>query len=229
MESIEIRMKKKAIVVSLKGVKLTLKEKMLLSKEKPWGVILFKRNIKSFWQVKKLTNQIKKLTRDKKFPILGIIYSPITEDFYYAYKNYGAYLMKGHSKAIKIMTKKMSLHDKNNVYTSISINKNVLKEISDNVDNALFIPLASALKFGAIASGNGCFYPRLGPTHEWDTAAGQCLIEEAGGSVVDKFMNRLEYNKNPNFLNEEFFVIADTDYNWKKIIDNIIRSRKVRI
>tara|TARA_B100001564_G_scaffold355759_1_gene368650 strand:- start:152 stop:979 length:828 start_codon:yes stop_codon:yes gene_type:complete len=166
---------------------------------------------------------------DKKFPILGIIYSPITEDFYYAYKNYGAYLMKGHSKAIKIMTKKMSLHDKNNVYTSISINKNVLKEISDNVDNALFIPLASALKFGAIASGNGCFYPRLGPTHEWDTAAGQCLIEEAGGSVVDKFMNRLEYNKNPNFLNEEFFVIADTDYNWKKIIDNIIRSRKVRI
>ncbi len=70
MESIEIRMKKKAIVVSLKGVKLTLKEKMLLSKEKPWGVILFKRNIKSFWQAKKLTNQIKKLTKDKKFPIL---------------------------------------------------------------------------------------------------------------------------------------------------------------
>ena len=70
MESIEIRMKKKAIVVSLKGVKLTLKEKILLSKEKPWGVILFKRNIKSFWQVKKLTNHIKKITKDKKFPIL---------------------------------------------------------------------------------------------------------------------------------------------------------------
>ena len=166
---------------------------------------------------------------DKKFPILGVIYSPMTEDFYYAYKNYGAYLMKGHSEAIKIMTTKMSPYNKNNIYTSISINKNVLKEISDNVDNALFTPLPSALKFGAIASGHGCFYPRLGPTHEWDTAAGQCLIEEAGGAVVDKFMNRLEYNKNANFLNEEFFVIADTDYNWKKIIDNIIYARKLRI
>lgn len=166
---------------------------------------------------------------DKKFPILGIIYSPITEDFYYAYKNYGSYLMKGHNDAIKIMTKKMSLSKKNNIYTSISINENVLKEISYNVDNAIFIPLASALKFGAIASGQGCFYPRLGPTHEWDTAAGQCLIEEAGGAVVDKFMNRLEYNKNENFLNEEFFVIADTSYNWKKIIDNIIYARKQRI
>ena len=166
---------------------------------------------------------------DKKFPILGVIYSPITEYFYYAYKNYGAYLMKGNSDAVKIMTKKMSLSDSNNVYTSKSINKSVLKEISDNVHNALFIPLASALKFGAIASGQGCFYPRLGPTHEWDTAAGQCLIEEAGGAVVDKFMNRLEYNKNVNFLNEEFFVIGDTTYNWKKIIDNIIYARKLRI
>ena len=137
--------------------------------------------------------------------------------------------MKGHNEAIKIMTKKMSLSKKNNIYTSISINENVLKEISYNVDNAIFIPLASALKFGAIASGQGCFYPRLGPTHEWDTAAGQCLIEEAGGAVVDKFMNRLEYNKNENFLNEEFFVIADTSYNWKKIIDNIIYVRKQRI
>ena len=137
--------------------------------------------------------------------------------------------MKGHNEAVKIMTKKMSLSKKNNIYTSISINENVLKEISYNVDNAIFIPLASALKFGAIASGQGCFYPRLGPTHEWDTAAGQCLIEEAGGAVVDKFMNRLEYNKNENFLNEEFFVIADTSYNWKKIIDNIIYARKQRI
>ena len=166
---------------------------------------------------------------NKKYPILGVIYSPITEDFYYAYKNYGAYLMNGCSEARKIMTKKMSLSDKNNIYTSKSINKNVMKELSENVANALFIPLASALKFGAIASGKGCFYPRFGPTHEWDTAAGQCLIEEAGGAVVDRFMNRLEYNKNANFLNEEFFVIADTDYNWKKIIDVIIYARKLRI
>ena len=63
-------MKKKAIIISVKGLKLTNKEKLLLYKEKPWGLILFKRNIKSLNQIKKLISDIKKLTKDKKFPIL---------------------------------------------------------------------------------------------------------------------------------------------------------------
>ena len=63
-------MKKKAIIISIKGINLTKKEKLLLSNEKPWGLILFKRNIKSIKQVKNLIKNIKKLTREKKFPIL---------------------------------------------------------------------------------------------------------------------------------------------------------------
>ena len=63
-------MKKKAIIISIQGSKLSQKEKILLSKEKPWGLILFKRNIKSSIQIKKLIAQIKKLTKDKKFPII---------------------------------------------------------------------------------------------------------------------------------------------------------------
>ena len=63
-------MKKKAIIISIKGFRLSPKERILLSKEKPWGLILFKRNIKSFDQIKKLIISIKKYTKDKKFPIL---------------------------------------------------------------------------------------------------------------------------------------------------------------
>ena len=63
-------MKKKAIIISIKGAKLSIREKSLLSKENPWGLILFKRNIKSFKQIKKLIIDIKKLTKDKKFPVL---------------------------------------------------------------------------------------------------------------------------------------------------------------
>ena len=66
----KIKMKKKAIIISIKGVKLTNKEKLLLSKESPWGLILFERNIKSLSQIKTLITNIKKLTRDKNFPIL---------------------------------------------------------------------------------------------------------------------------------------------------------------
>ena len=49
-------MKCKALIISIKGTKLSKMEKILLSKEKPWGVILFKRNLKSFNQIKNLTN-----------------------------------------------------------------------------------------------------------------------------------------------------------------------------
>ncbi len=69
MEFIEIKMIKKALIISIKGLKLSNKEKLLLSKEKPWGLILFKRNIKSYNQIKNLITDIRKYTMDKKFPI----------------------------------------------------------------------------------------------------------------------------------------------------------------
>ena len=63
-------MKKKAIIISIKGYSLSINEKNLLAKERPWGLILFKRNIKSLRQVKKLIKKIRKLTKDSKFPIM---------------------------------------------------------------------------------------------------------------------------------------------------------------
>ena len=60
-------MKCKALIISIKGTKLSKKEKLLLSKERPCGIILFKRNLKSFKQIKKLTSEIKKSTKNKKF------------------------------------------------------------------------------------------------------------------------------------------------------------------
>ena len=63
-------MKKKAIIISIKGTTLTKKEKLLLSAEKPWGLILFKRNIKSFIQIKNLVKNIKRFVKESNFPIL---------------------------------------------------------------------------------------------------------------------------------------------------------------
>ena len=63
-------MKRKALIVSIKGTSLSRMEKILLSKEKPWGIILFKRNLKSYNQIRKLTAHIKKLTKNKYFPVL---------------------------------------------------------------------------------------------------------------------------------------------------------------
>jgi beta-N-acetylhexosaminidase len=63
-------MKKKAIIVSIKGLKLTNREKLLFLEKKPWGLILFKRNINSLNQIKFLVLNVRKLTKDRNFPIL---------------------------------------------------------------------------------------------------------------------------------------------------------------
>lgn len=63
-------MKRKAIIISIAGLKLSLKERKLIQKEKPWGIILFRRNIKTISQVKKLTQSIRKCINDKVYPIL---------------------------------------------------------------------------------------------------------------------------------------------------------------
>jgi 3'(2'), 5'-bisphosphate nucleotidase len=154
-------------------------------------------------------------------PVLGIIYSPISKDFYYSFKNNGAFILKENSNPRKIISQKMSKTNPNKIFTSSSIREKVLEVLAGSIINYEFIKKPSALKFGNIASGAGCFYPRLGPTHEWDTAAGQILVEEAGGIVVDKFMRPLRYNKNKTFLNKEFFVISDPDYDWEPIVNAI--------
>jgi len=63
-------MNRKAIIISISGYKLSLREKRLIKKEKPWGIILFKRNIKTLNQAKKLTYEIRKTLNDANYPIL---------------------------------------------------------------------------------------------------------------------------------------------------------------
>ena len=63
-------MNRKALIFGIKTYKLTNAEKYLFKKYKPWGVILFSRNIKDVLQLKSLTDEIKKIFNDKNFPIL---------------------------------------------------------------------------------------------------------------------------------------------------------------
>ena len=63
-------MNRKAVIFGIKGKSLTFAEKKLFKREKPWGIILFSRNIKDISQLKTLISQIKKIYNDKNFPIL---------------------------------------------------------------------------------------------------------------------------------------------------------------
>ena len=61
---------RKSFITGIKSTTLSKKEKFFLKKHKPWGVILFSRNLKEFKQIKNLTSQIRLIFKDKKYPIL---------------------------------------------------------------------------------------------------------------------------------------------------------------
>ena len=75
--------------------------------------------------------------------------------------------------------------------------------------------VGSALKFCRIAEGSADCYPRLSPTSEWDTAAGQAIVEAAGGQVLDLAGQPLCYNQRESLLNPSFIAIGDPALVWQ--------------
>ena len=80
------------------------------------------------------------------------------------------------------------------------------------------VRMGSALKSCLVAEGAADVYPRLGLTSEWDTAAAQCVVEEAGAIMTDTCGARMLYNAKDSLLNPEFLVFADQGMDWAKFV-----------
>ena len=78
-------------------------------------------------------------------------------------------------------------------------------------------PMGSSLKFCLVAEGSADFYPRLGPTSEWDTAAAQAVVEAAGGAVTTLDGRPLRYNERDTLLNPHFLAVGDTNRDWRRL------------
>jgi len=72
----------------------------------------------------------------------------------------------------------------------------------------------SALKFCQLAAGNGDFYPRFSPCCEWDTAAGQALLEAAGGCLLDMEGNSVGYNRQKSLYSPHFIAVGDAQHSY---------------
>lgn len=74
----------------------------------------------------------------------------------------------------------------------------------------------SSLKFCRIAEGNLDVYPRFGPTSEWDTAAGQCVLHAAGGVLLACTSGKpFRYNRRATLLNGDFIALGDPNLPWR--------------
>lgn len=135
-------------------------------------------------------------------PILGVVYIPVTATGYIAVKGQGAFkITPDGTKGIQVQT--TSVHQR--ILCSRSHLTSATQAYINKFPNPKLIARGSSLKFLLIAEGNADLYPRLGPTMEWDTAAADIIVTEAGGEVVEwESKTPLLYNKaslrNPFFL-----------------------------
>lgn len=81
------------------------------------------------------------------------------------------------------------------------------------------VGVGSSLKFCRVAEGAIDVYPRFGPTSEWDTAAGQAIVEAAGGRVLDPQGRPFRYNQRDTLLNGDFVALGDATLPWRQWVD----------
>ena len=145
------------------------------------------------------------LIRDK-YPIFGLIYSPFNKTHYYRLENNSSIKLVNQT-TFKILTTKPKRWEKI-VVGRYSTNNKGLKEHLKQKTNFETFKLGSALKFCHIAEGIYHYYPKFGRCSEWDTAAGVCILEGAGGRVIDLNNNALKYNSTKDIISPAFRAIA---------------------
>ncbi len=128
-------------------------------------------------------------------PVLGILYNPVTYEMFSAVKGAGAKL---NEKSIKCFAK-----DNLNQMVILNSRSETRKGLWTTFGNTFgeLKPIGSvAYKLGLTAAGKADIFATLRPKNEWDICAGNCIINEAGGKLIDLYGNRREYNLNKTLL-----------------------------
>jgi len=146
-------------------------------------------------------------------PQLGLVGVPVTETLYWGGPGLGASRKVGDAAATEIRVERRA-HTPLRVIGSKSHRGDSLDVLFARLGPHVFVPVGSALKFCLIAEGAADFYPRLGPTSEWDTAAAHAVVIGAGGRVVELSGAPLRYNTKPDLLNPHFLVFGDASRDW---------------
>lgn len=145
-------------------------------------------------------------------PILGVVHAPVSGKTYVAARGVGARLVEASGRRT---LRARRLDGEPTFIVSRSHRDAALQALLDRLPAHDAVFCGSSLKFCLIAEGCADLYPRTGPTSEWDTAAGQCVAEQAGALVLTlPALEPLRYNQKDSLLNPGFVVIADPDAGW---------------
>ena len=145
--------------------------------------------------------------------VLGVVYAPALDYLLHAERGVGAFLRDG-ERDIAILTRTPAEAPLRVAASRSHLDERTAAALQRMGEVERF-GLGSSLKFCRIAEGRVDVYPRFGPTSEWDTAAGQCVLECAGGAVLRLDGSRLSYNTKDSLLNPDFIALGDAELPWK--------------
>ncbi len=159
-------------------------------------------------------------------PCLGVIYAPVMDWLYYGTRGNGAW------KVPALNAEPEQIHCRKTPDDRVTVARSRAPVAGPNLQYFLDqlgahdeVAMGSALKSCLVAEGRADVYARLGPTSEWDTAAAQCIVEEAGGHITDTAMHELRYNTKESLLNPHFFVTGESAVDWSAYLPETLRKQ----
>jgi len=150
-------------------------------------------------------------------PVLGVVHVPVGGVSYLACRGRGAMKQQAGETPVAIQVRRLG-DGPVTVVGSRSHRGDSLIRFLDKLGAHDMTGMGSSLKLCLVAEGAADIYPRLGPTSEWDTAAAQCVVEQAGGFVTDTEMQPLRYNTKDSLLNPFFLVFGDDSRDWSQYL-----------
>jgi len=150
-------------------------------------------------------------------PVFGVVHVPVQGKTYIGCEGYGAELRVAGQSPRRIHVAANSARPVR-VVGSRSHRGASLDAFIEKLGDCELVPMGSSLKFCVVAEGRADVYPRLGPTSEWDTAAAQAVVEQAGGSVVTLDGKPMNYNQKEDILNPHFLAVGATDHDWLALL-----------
>ena len=143
----------------------------------------------------------------------GVIYAPVLETLWWGDEVQGANVKQG--SEVKKITVDKSQRSSLRVAASRSHLDATTAAALARMGEVEPLSMGSSLKFCRIAEGTLDVYPRFAPTSEWDTAAGQAILEAAGGVVLNLDGSPFRYNTKDSLLNPHFIALANADLPWR--------------
>jgi len=185
----------------------------LLSEENKAEDYEVRKHWKTFWLIDPIDGTKEFIKKNGEFtvnialihnnePILGVVYAPALKDMYAAKKGSGAY-KNGHKLPLEINTKREKhlrvVASKSHLSRETEVFIDALAKMTEEVEQ---VSRGSSLKLAMVAEGTADIYPRLAPTMEWDTAAADVIVREAGGVIYRYDMQAQRLTLKPLMYNK---------------------------